>query len=68
MNTIVWTTVTPPRQHLQVVEMEHEYGYRFWSKPMREEAVSAYIEEYRNLDYGLSDIDCSVKCWCSKGE
>jgi hypothetical protein len=42
---------------MQVVEMEHEDGYRFWSRPMLNSEVSAYIAHFEALGYGLSDID-----------
>lgn len=42
---------------MQIVEMEHEDGYRFWSQPMEDSEVKGYIEHYEGLGYGLSDID-----------
>lgn len=65
------STPTPVREHLQMVEVESMLG-RFWSKPMPESKVSEYMNimlsgdtaEY--YEYAISDIDCSVKCWCAK--
>jgi hypothetical protein len=42
---------------MQVVEMEHEDGYRFWSLPMPDEDVSEYIKHFESLGYSVSDID-----------
>jgi hypothetical protein len=42
---------------MQVVEMEHEDGYRFWSKPMPDSDVSEYIKHFESLGYSVSDID-----------
>lgn len=65
--TPVYSTVTPARvrEHVKVVEMEDEMG-RSWSLPMRESAVDAYIDGLVEVGYWVSDIDCSVKCWCAK--
>ena len=45
---------------MQVVEMEHEDGYRFWSKPMPAEDVPEYIAHFQSLGYSLSDVDESA--------
>jgi hypothetical protein len=42
---------------MQVVEMEHEDGYRFWSKPMPDHEVTEYILHFKMLGYEVSDID-----------
>lgn len=65
--TPAYTTVTKPvvRQHLKVIELESDMGGRFWTKPMREDEVGPYLDRTPD-SYGLSDIDCSSKCWCVK--
>lgn len=42
-----------------VVELEADDGYRYWSAPMPEDAVSAYIDDSRD---GLSDVDHAGQC------
>jgi hypothetical protein len=46
-------------EEMLVVEMEHDDGWRFWSKPMPRSEVSEYIANLEPLGYGLSDIDTS---------
>ena len=47
---------------MKVVEMQDvDYGYRFWSEPMPESEVEAYIEHFRSIGYELSDIDDSTE-------
>jgi len=41
---------------MYVVEMETEYGYRYWSVPMLDVEVSGYIEK-TELGHYLSDVD-----------
>ena len=62
-STLVYTTYTPQREHLNVVEMESDWGYRTWSSPMPESKVDAYIDSFPE-GYGLSDIDHAARCWC----
>ncbi len=66
--TPTYTTVTPVREHMMVVELEHEWGGRIWSKPMPDSAVDAYLDSYEGSSYGVSDIDHAAKCWCFKGK
>lgn len=58
-----YTTVTKPvvREHIKVVQLESDMGGCYWSMGMPESEVQAYVE---GSSYGLSDIDCSPKCWC----
>ena len=42
---------------MQVVEMEHQDGYRFWSQPMEDHEVTEYIQHFTMLGYSVSDID-----------
>lgn len=51
-------------EHLKVVEMAEEDGYRFWSVPMPESWVEGYIAQKSAMGLLLSDIDCSTQCWC----
>jgi hypothetical protein len=48
-----------PKQEeiMQVVEMEHQDGYRFWSQPMEDHEVTEYIQHFTMLGYSVSDID-----------
>ena len=40
-----------------VVEMEAEGGFRYWSKPMPDSEVSAYIAKMESYGDHLSDVD-----------
>lgn len=42
---------------MQVVEMEHSDGYRFWSNPLEDGDVQEYIAHFENLGYHVSDVD-----------
>lgn len=42
---------------MQVVEMEHEDGGRFWSRPLEDHEVTEYIGHWEMLGYSVSDID-----------
>lgn len=66
--TPTYTTSTPApvvreREHLHVVEMEADTGYRTWSGSMPESKVNAYIDSFPG-DYMLSDVDHAANCWC----
>lgn len=50
-----------PASCLFVVEMEYRDGDRWWSQPMDESLVNAYIEA-RIQWAGLSDIDHTGEC------
>jgi hypothetical protein len=60
--TPTYSTSTPAREHLMMVEVETDTGYRHWAT-MRESQVDTYVSEIHPSD-GLSDIDHSAKCWC----
>lgn len=64
--TAVTATPKSIRPHVQVVELQGaETGYRFWSDPMQGVlAVNQFVNEQKAIGYGLSDVDCSTKCWC----
>lgn len=62
-STPVYSTSTPAREHLSVVEVEFDTGGRFWTKPMPDSEVDAYIGDLPESMY-LSDIDHAGKCWC----
>lgn len=51
-------------QHMMVIQFEDEYGYRYWTRPMPESAISDRIVQEESIGYGVSDIDCSPECWC----
>lgn len=57
-STLVYSTntVTVDRGVRVVVELECEAGYRFWSRPMWESSVSAYVAQHSPY-YWVSDID-----------
>lgn len=59
-STPVYTTVTPVREHVEVVELEHEYGYRTWVSTKEADTLLALP----NTEYSVSDVDHSAKCWC----
>lgn len=65
--TPVYSTSTPvgrEREHLMVIEIDSGMG-RYWSSPMLGSKVDDYVAHVP-MSYGISDIDCSVKCWCAK--
>lgn len=64
--TPVYSTETPVREHMSVVEMEGDLGGRRWSAPMKDSAVTEYIDGYDGTGYSVSDIDHAAKCWCFK--
>lgn len=61
--TPTYTTATPVREHLTVVEVEGDMGGRRWSRPMRDSQVNAYCDDLPE-GYSVSDIDHAAKCWC----
>lgn len=61
--TPTYTTVTPVREHLYMVEMEADTGYRTWSSSMPDSKVNAYIDSFPE-GYMLSDVDHASRCWC----
>lgn len=67
--TPVFTSETPskpePRSHLTMVEVENEVG-RYWSGPYSDKQVKGVCNQYEEMGYSISDIDCSSKCWCAK--
>lgn len=38
------------------VEMDHD-GYRYWSAPLTEDAINAYIDSQESIECMLSDVD-----------
>lgn len=62
--TPVYSTATPAREHMAVVEMEYVHGGRSWSSPMPESEVAAYIDSFPEESYGVNDVDHAAKCWC----
>lgn len=64
--TPVYSTTTPEREHLEMVELEDDdYGYRAWHT-MPTSEVAGFIALYTSRGYSLSDIDHAAKCWCQK--
>lgn len=57
------TAKTEVREHVKTVEVEADFGYRFWAKPMPASEVDAYIARMPADEY-VSDVDCSTSCWC----
>lgn len=55
-----YTTETKPREHVEIFEIECDYGYRRWVS--EREA----LELLRLPNYWLSDVDHSTKCWCQR--
>jgi hypothetical protein len=62
--TPVYSTSTPAREHLSVVELEYIQGGRTWSRPMPDSEVTAYIDQFDPEVMSVSDIDHAAKCWC----
>lgn len=63
----VYTSETKPveRAHVTMVEFEDDY-HRSWSGPyFSVEQQRDAIDEMESIGYWVSDIDCSVKCWCA---
>ena len=48
-------------EHIVSVECEWEDGGRFWSRPMPDSEVVAFIDSFAP-DLYLSDIDCVMDC------
>lgn len=61
-------TVTPKdiRPHIVVAELEDmETGYRYWTPPMQGGVkTSQFLKEQEEKGHMLSDLTCSVECWC----
>lgn len=61
-------TATPKsiRPHVLVAELQDaESGYRYWSDPMQGSLkVNQFLKEQKDLGQELSDLCCSMKCWC----
>ena len=53
------------REHIVAVEVEPEYGVRYWAK-MKESEVSDFLDRLP-ADEHFSDEDHSLYCWCWKG-
>lgn len=53
------------REHIVAVEVEPEYGVRYWVK-MKESEVSDFLDRLP-ADEHFSDEDHSLHCWCWKG-
>lgn len=65
--TAVSAPVAAEREHLSVLEIETESGYRFWTAVMPESEASAYAKDVdANPDQWLSEFVCASSCWCSK--
>lgn len=60
-------TATPKsiRPHLMMAEIEEEYGYRHWSKPMPGFQLNSWIWQQTRFGAGLSDWCCASSCWCA---
>lgn len=57
-------TAAPVREHMKMVEVETEEGYRFWTAPMPETEAEAYLDMVEAGPNYISDYDCSSSCWC----
>lgn len=65
--TPVYTSETPKREHLMVIEWEADTGGRYWTRPMPESKAEAELAEKDLYGfYSVSDYDHSSKCWCQK--
>lgn len=68
VSTPVYSTSTPApkREHVTMIEMADSV-HRMWTGPyMGASEQRAGIEYWGLIGYSISDIDCSVKCWCTK--
>ena len=66
------STITPApvatteREHLCVIEVETESGYRFWTAAMPNSEASAYADEVEaSKDRYISEFSCAASCWCN---
>lgn len=71
LNIMASSTITPApvatteREHLSVLEIETESGYRFWTAVMPESEASAYAKDVdANPNQWLSEFVCASSCWC----
>lgn len=63
--TPVYSTSTPVREHMSVIEIEYSGGGRAWSAPMPDSEVGPYLDAHLR-DNSVSDIDHAARCWCFK--
>lgn len=75
LNTMAASTITATasattaveREHLCVIEVETESGYRFWTAPMPESEANAYAKGIdEDEERFLSEFSCATSCWCWK--
>lgn len=64
----VFSTSTPERaqetrEHMVAVEIETDYGYRYWSTMPESHARDFICAEQAKGNY-FSDQDHAVACWC----
>lgn len=64
-STPVYSTVTPVREHMSIIEIEYLGGGRAWSAPMPDSEVGPYLDAHLR-DNSVSDIDHAANCWCFK--
>lgn len=65
--TAITATPKTVRSHLMMVEIEEESGYRHWSEPMYQPALSLWVSRALRFGASFSDSDCASTCWCVKG-
>ena len=60
------STPAPKRKHVTMIEIQDGYGRR-WVGPFEDAASQRKaLKDAEDIGYSISDIDCSVKCWCVK--
>lgn len=60
---VAYSTSTPAREHLMVVEWESDLGGRWWSRPMRASVAEQAMAEASQFTL-VSDYDHAARCWC----
>lgn len=62
---VVAVTPKSVRPHLMMAEIEADYGYRYWSKPMVPAELNPWVWQQTRFGGGVSDYCCASRCWCA---
>lgn len=63
--TAITATPKSVRPHVEVAELEHEDGYRYWTQPMPKAEMDVFLaQELKKDEWYLSDLGCAMTCWC----
>ncbi|MBC9704867.1 MAG: hypothetical protein H9W81_07805 [Enterococcus sp.] len=55
-------------EHLQTAEIETYTGYRYWTGPMEQSEMSAFLASEAKRGNGLSDMSCIAECPACESE